>query len=271
MERGDRLRVPTERVIKVRRGFTLIELLVVIAIIAILAAILFPVFARAREKARQTACSSNFKQMAAGIAMYAVDYDDALPISSSPSGIYYPLKNYPGYYATPPLYWPYLIQAYVRNWDVERCPTAQSDQYGIWATGSGQDYERNWAMLPHTGYNWVYLGTMWSPSRTCTGAPLSEISSPAETVMLVDSYYNSTNIYDVGFYCVDPPSVLHWPTGRPPGATNFLWYGGWYGRYPNGFCAFRHDGLATVAFVDGHVKPLNQGILKDPELWDTSD
>ena len=64
-----------------RRGFTLIELLVVIAIIAILAAILFPVFARAREKARQSSCLSNVKQLALGTMMYCQDYDERLPAS----------------------------------------------------------------------------------------------------------------------------------------------------------------------------------------------
>ncbi len=63
-----------------RKGFTLIELLVVIAIIAILAAILFPVFARAREKARQTSCLSNLKQLSLGVLMYAQDYDERLPM-----------------------------------------------------------------------------------------------------------------------------------------------------------------------------------------------
>ncbi len=62
-----------------RRGFTLIELLVVIAIIAILAAILFPVFAKAREKARQTSCLSNVKQLILGVMQYAQDYDERIP------------------------------------------------------------------------------------------------------------------------------------------------------------------------------------------------
>ncbi|NLO04745.1 MAG: prepilin-type N-terminal cleavage/methylation domain-containing protein, partial [candidate division WS1 bacterium] len=62
-----------------RKGFTLIELLVVIAIIAILAAILFPVFARAREKARQTSCLSNLKQISLAVIMYTQDYDDRMP------------------------------------------------------------------------------------------------------------------------------------------------------------------------------------------------
>jgi len=62
-----------------RKGFTLIELLVVIAIIAILAAILFPVFARAREKARQTSCLSNVKELGLGLMMYVQDYDECFP------------------------------------------------------------------------------------------------------------------------------------------------------------------------------------------------
>src|SRR5690349_22995595 len=70
-----------------RRGFTLIELLVVIAIIAILAAILFPVFAQAREKARQAACLSNTKQLGNALAMYTQDFDEALPMGGWAVGV----------------------------------------------------------------------------------------------------------------------------------------------------------------------------------------
>jgi len=75
---ASRLSPPNPEVFVMRRGFTLIELLVVIAIIAILAAILFPVFARAREKARQASCGSNLKQLQLGVSMYAQDYDELL-------------------------------------------------------------------------------------------------------------------------------------------------------------------------------------------------
>ena len=257
-----------------KRGFTLIELLVVIAIIAILAAILFPVFARAREKARQTSCVSNFKQKALAMQMYATDYDDALPPSFCRTGLYYPLENYPGFAGAPPLWWPYLVQPYVKNWNMERCPSAGVDSQGIWRRGSGRDWEYYWSMRTHTGYNWYYLGPMWAPWaawQVSTGTPLGAISSPSETVMLVDSYYYSTDIYDVGFFVVDPPSRVHSPVGPPAGATAAYWYGGWSGSYPNGFCAFRHNTLTTVAFVDGHVKPMTRGALSDPELWDTYD
>ena len=94
-----------------RRGFTLIELLVVIAIIAILAAILFPVFARAREKARQTSCLSNMKQISLSVLMYAQDYDD----------IYAPTSLiYPGHYSATHTFWLELIQPYLANWGSSR-------------------------------------------------------------------------------------------------------------------------------------------------------
>ena len=97
---------------KASRGFTLIELLVVIAIIAILAAILFPVFAKAREKARQTSCLSNVKQIVLAALQYAQDYDERLPMHVVASN------------ASPTwLYWPRAVFPYIKNEQVFECPS----------------------------------------------------------------------------------------------------------------------------------------------------
>ena len=96
-----------------RRGFTLIELLVVIAIIAILAAILFPVFARARERARQTSCLSNVKQIALAGLMYAQDWNETLPPFAYHS-------------EQPRTAFPWIMHPYVMNWEVWNCPSADS-------------------------------------------------------------------------------------------------------------------------------------------------
>ncbi|MBM3471895.1 MAG: DUF1559 domain-containing protein [Armatimonadetes bacterium] len=103
------------------QGFTLIELLVVIAIVAILAAILFPVFARAREKARQTACLSNVKQLSLAITMYTQDYDEMLLPSRQGN-----VNN--------ALIWPAYLLPYLKNTQVFICPSAANQsQYGqVW-------------------------------------------------------------------------------------------------------------------------------------------
>jgi prepilin-type N-terminal cleavage/methylation domain-containing protein/prepilin-type processing-associated H-X9-DG protein len=119
------------RTASVERAFTLIELLVVIAIIAVLAAILFPVFARAREKARQTTCLSNLRQIGLGVAMYAQDWDDTFP------------QTHPGSWDDPSPSQDCLsilavdLDPYIRNWQVWRCPTdpsPQVDPTGVWRT-----------------------------------------------------------------------------------------------------------------------------------------
>jgi prepilin-type N-terminal cleavage/methylation domain-containing protein len=92
-------------------AFTLIELLVVIAIIAILAAILFPVFAQAREKARQVSCLSNMKQIGIGLIMYASDYDSIYPPSQLGTG-------------TELVSWPQIMQPYIKNEQVFVCPSS---------------------------------------------------------------------------------------------------------------------------------------------------
>ena len=118
-----------------RRAFTLIELLVVIAIIAILAAILFPVFAQAREAARTTSCLSNTKQLGTSIIMYAQDYDEMLVLTA-----YYDVAS--GWVYG----WQDLVVPYIKNFNIMICPNAQykdarSDALDIWLS---------YAMLPKT-------------------------------------------------------------------------------------------------------------------------
>jgi len=108
------------------RGFTLIELLVVIAIIAILAAILFPVFSRAREKARETTCKSNLRQIGLALQMYSTDYDDLLPLANSRPSLSGPPSIYD------------VLGPYVKNQQIFRCP---SDKKKMWQTeGTSYDY-----------------------------------------------------------------------------------------------------------------------------------
>ncbi len=118
-------------------GFTLIELLVVIAIIAILAAILFPVFAQAREKARQATCLSNTKQMTLGVLQYVQDYDERLPLSmfydgaawtvgstSTPADVF-------GHTPTRDSYWSNSIAPYIKNYQIYNCPSAARDRSDV--------------------------------------------------------------------------------------------------------------------------------------------
>ena len=144
-----------------RKGFTLIELLVVIAIIAILAAILFPVFARAREKARQTACLSNVKQITLALLMYAQDYDEMYVPGSLA-------------YSVPTLYaeWYKLLWPYMKNSQLVVCPSQPTSPHGD-RLGYGWNYQE-------FGYYYDSHGTGW-----CT--PMAMIDRPSETIVLGDS------------------------------------------------------------------------------------
>ncbi|HAH85909.1 MAG: DUF1559 domain-containing protein [Armatimonadota bacterium] len=141
-----------------QKGFTLIELLVVIAIIAILAAILFPVFAKAREKARQTGCSSNLKQLANSMLMYAQDYDERFPDLV--------VKDSDGKDVS----WSNLLVPYIggAKWDdILSCPSVSKAQAKAANLGGN---------LTFYGYNYYYLGYY----------RLADIANPSETVMLCD-------------------------------------------------------------------------------------
>ena len=159
----------------VRKGFTLIELLVVIAIIAILAAILFPVFAQAREKARSVSCTSNFRQLGTSFTMYLQDYDEVV---------------LPRYMACPSTgaaafpdesrLWNATIQPYVKNKQIFTCPSSSEKRYGdTWNTRG----------FITAGYNQTISGWYWA-TDACGQMilpTLPEISYPSKNVMFADS------------------------------------------------------------------------------------
>ncbi|MFO7946917.1 MAG: DUF1559 domain-containing protein [Armatimonadota bacterium] len=151
-----------------RRGFTLIELLVVIAIIAILAAILFPVFARAREKARQSSCLSNLKQIGLGHLMYAQDFDERFLRGRYPGTCIYGHNHTASDGITEYMAWHNHLQPYVKNAQIFVCPSASPDHC---TSGSGRAYIEN-------AYGYNYDGLM--------GTAIARIETPAETMMFQD-------------------------------------------------------------------------------------
>ena len=165
-----------------RTGFTLIELLVVIAIIAVLAAILFPVFAKAREKARQTTCASNEKQLALGVLMYAQDNEETLPPTASGDGV------------SILFLWPDLLRPYVKNEEVRFCPSDANE-----TTNSYGLNELNFSDLTDTGA---------PPPKT-----LAAFQAPADTVMMSELGVGSIgNLADLttprlGAYKLTAPDV----------------------------------------------------------------
>ena len=141
------------------KGFTLIELLVVIAIIGILAAMIFPVFARARESARKVVCLSNVKNIALAVQMYLADNNDVLPPLEHRQEVLDYFDTHPGGYdgthiaghclygflhCNPYLRWPVIFDEYVRNRDVWRCPSAKMESGGARTIVAFQDYLAYW-------------------------------------------------------------------------------------------------------------------------------
>lgn len=220
-----------------RKGFTLIELLVVIAIIAILAAILFPVFAQARSKARQTTCTSNMKQVGLAMLMYAQDYDQTLPVYGSFSETYQVAAK---------------LTPYIKTNGLFKCPDSSFPMGAVnhKQRDNGTDY-----MLPPDDacvglgtskvgqtqyYNDIYppmdYATNWSlfdwQGGTCSGKyngyekgqsfDSPNITSASKTVMMIDF----------------PPASFVWPGPA------------FWGGQPHG----RHSEGSVVVHMDGHAK-----------------
>jgi len=207
-----------------QRGFTLIELLVVIAIIAILAAILFPVFARAREKAKQTSCLSNTKQIGLGLSMYISDYDDCMPFYYGPNHKPRPpelpdLTAYSDY----GMFWQDLIYPYVKNIDIYKCPSSRNYR------GTPRAY------IGSYGGNYAYVLSNGYAPPSLLVRNLSEFTHPAETFAVVEATSYITR-HDPGI----------------PGSTGGYW----------GLVQSRHNDQNNVLFLDGHAKSLENSVAR---------
>jgi len=226
-------------------GFTLIELLVVIAIIAILAAILFPVFAQARAAARKITCTSNVRQLTTGYLMYAQDYDEtwittakgySMPTGCSDDGNDASDSNY-------------LIQPYVKNFDIFYCPerTLTQPPYACGALDTSCrliGYGNNYGPYHNrAGYGLFHLdtdyttGSIWEGCRHYfPGHALADFPTPAQCVAMID-----TN---------DDPQYTNSPYDQ--NQTN------------SPLSEIRHSGRYSVSFTDGHAKTFLMKPYNDP-------
>jgi prepilin-type N-terminal cleavage/methylation domain-containing protein/prepilin-type processing-associated H-X9-DG protein len=250
------------------RAFTLIELLVVIAIIAILAAILFPVFAQAREKARAITCLSNMKQIDTSFQMYLQDYDEQMV----------PLWNYDvdanlvkAHVRNPYDTWPKLLDPYTRSWAIYRCPDA-TDSEGDFSGGPNSWYGNQ---MRHTSVGYNYLGlSIWWECTSTRAVGLASVTRPATTIAFVDSAYvpldGAISNFNQGSYFVSAPAQYAAIFTSP---STCAWWNGANGGFdwadptttgPDfiGFTMNRHSNGMNVSYVDGHAR-----FQHLPQLW----
>jgi prepilin-type N-terminal cleavage/methylation domain-containing protein/prepilin-type processing-associated H-X9-DG protein len=228
------------------RAFTLIELLVVIAIIAILAAILFPVFAQARAKARQAACLSNTRQIGTAIMMYAQDYDEM-----------YLMGMYGTSASGTPMSWPAMIQPYVKNTGIFRCP----DQPSSIGNPPGATFPVTYA------YNY-YLGGNNNANGGVMTSSLPQLDKPASLVMLVDSgTLPEANVPPVRWKQKIHATRLHtaWLLVHAGSTTiTFADYGAPHARHAEMTNVLWADGHATARKVESYYTPPGREVPNKP-------
>jgi prepilin-type N-terminal cleavage/methylation domain-containing protein/prepilin-type processing-associated H-X9-DG protein len=236
------------RRLRTQNAFTLIELLVVIAIIAILAAILFPVFAQARERARQASCLSNMRQLSNAVMMYVQDYDETMPPSTN-----YGIPN-----SVPEKVWPSLIQTYVKNTGIFICPSASGAAFpAAWASrGYGSIGYTGQAEVDPAGVEGfttvVRIVAIDEPARTGLFADTANAASPGALGnyrgYVFDPCNGQANPNDIrlGTPLVADRDLVKELTNLPPGRLKPI-----YARH---FATGNNTGMATIMFGDGHVK-----------------
>lgn len=214
-----------------RSGFTLIELLVVIAIIALLAAILFPAFARARENARRASCQSNQKQIGLGIAQYTQDYDERMPYSWQGT------SNGPSD-ATTNYKWMDAIYTYVKSEQVFNCPSQAFPPtgFGAYKQRSGTNYGSYAINAAYYGSGDAYSGVAYSF--------LPAIQSPSTTIMTTDGDGN----FETEWENAGANPTL---TNTNPRTLNHI--------------IERHLETVVVLYADSHVKSVKLASLSAPK------
>jgi prepilin-type N-terminal cleavage/methylation domain-containing protein/prepilin-type processing-associated H-X9-DG protein len=266
------------------RGFTLIELLVVIAIIAILAAILFPVFAQARAKARQTSCLSNTKQIGTALLMYAQDYDETLMgyrfqaagVNQNP----YAADARVGTSAKVPIFFNQLTFPYTKNDDIWKCPSNPKAwvniDVNVATAASATDVFRSYGgQNSYAASNYVF--------RSNAGIAMAALVAPADTIGLVDAmYYNALPRGPLGAPCRLAGET--YGTATSPVDPLSSSYPRYWKNIGNSYINFaplvepvdaeaerlgksRHSEQINVAFLDGHSKSLTyNAVVNDPGL-----